>query len=102
MASATSRCNQFLAFCPQSALGYIESRRRDMKNFVIALLLGIAVGGSAAWYFTKSRENKHVRHAQDKLGEKLAASHLTGGDSYDELARHGKVVRRQAHEISSA
>ncbi len=43
-----------------------------------------------------------MRHAQDKLGEKLAAWHLTGDDIKDELAAGGKVVRRQAHEISSA
>ena len=73
-----------------------------MKNFLIALLLGITVGGTTAWYFTRGRENKHVRHAQDKLGEKLAAWHLTGDDIKDELAKGNKVVRRQVSEIGSS
>lgn len=73
-----------------------------MKNFLIALVLGITLGGTTAWYFTKGRENKHVRHAQDKLGEKLAAWHLTGEDIKDELSRGGQVVRRQAKEIGTA
>ena len=73
-----------------------------MKNFLIALLLGITVGGTTAWYFTRGRENKHIRHAQDKLGEKLAAWHLTGDDIKDELAKGGKVVRRQVSEIGSS
>ena|SRR2546422_6752990 len=73
-----------------------------MKHFFIALLLGIAVGGSAAWYFTSGRQNKHIRHAQDKLGEKLAAWHLTGDDVKDELSRTGKVIRRQMHDLSAS
>ena len=72
-----------------------------MKNFLIALLLGITVGGTTAWYFARGRENKHGRHAQDKLGEKLAAWHLTGDDIKNDLARGGNVVRRQASEIGA-
>jgi hyperosmotically inducible protein len=87
-----------------------------MKAF-FALVLGLAVGGAAVWFYVAYRNNPRVQSAQQKLEtaaksardaaqEELRALHLRSDDIKEELGRTGRVVRRAAsdagHAISDA
>jgi len=84
---------------------------------LLALVLGVAVGGAAVWVYSNYRNNPRVQSAEQKVQdvaksardtaqEKLRALHLRPEDIQDELARTGKVVRREAdsagHAIANA
>ena len=83
-----------------------------MKIF-FALLVGIAVGASAVWFYS-SKQGKSAVHttgdqienstksARDTLQEKLKMLDLRSEDIKDDLARTGQVVRRKAREIGQA
>ena len=73
-----------------------------MRNLIIVLLVGITLGGTTAWYFTQGRDNKHIRNAEDKFAEKLAAWHLTGEDIKKDLAQGSQVIRREARDIGGS
>ena len=93
-----------------------------MKNFGIALLLGIIVGAVGFWYFGQERESAGaIRQAEQRadeaaaqakqaLGEaasgvkialaaKLEALQLRAQDVKEDLARSGRLVRRKAREV---
>src|SRR5262245_22733714 len=83
-----------------------------MKLF-LTLLIGIAVGGAAVWFYhTKSGQStakatgeqlENAAHsAKDAFQEKLKVLDLRSDDVKDELARTGRVVRRKAREAGQA
>ncbi len=83
-----------------------------MKIF-FALLVGIAVGASAVWFYSTKQGKSAVRttgdqiessskSARDVVQEKLKMLDLRSEDIRDDLARTGQVVRRKAREISKA
>ena len=83
-----------------------------MKIF-FALLVGIAVGASAVWFYS-TKQGKSAVHttgdqiesstksARDTLQEKLKVLDLRSEDIKDDLARTGQVVRRKAREMGQA
>ena len=87
-----------------------------MRTF-LALVLGIAAGGAAVWFYCTYRDDPRVQSAEQKLEtvaksardtaqNELRVLHLRPEDIRDELARTGQVVRRAAvgagHAIADA
>jgi len=84
-----------------------------MKTFFTGLVLGVVLTVFTGWYFLVARKTQHVRHAQDvtaaalqrtadAIEAKLVAWHLTTPDIQEELAKTGKVVRRQVRDFGTA
>lgn len=95
-----------------------------MKAFIIGLLMGFIIGGSAVWYFIEGRTTPAVRKAEERmaaqaekagdsaqavaeqakqaLAAKLEALDLRAEDILKELAEKGRVVRRKARDIGEA
>jgi hyperosmotically inducible periplasmic protein len=83
-----------------------------MKIF-FALLVGVAVGATAVWFYN-TRQGKSAVHttsdqvessaksARDTLQEKLKMLDLRSEDIKEDLARTGQVVRRKAREVGQA
>jgi hyperosmotically inducible protein len=80
---------------------------------LLALILGLALGGAVVWYFANGRNSAQVQSATDgvenavksagdAIQEKLRALDLRPQDVKDELARSGQVVRRKAKEAGQA
>ena len=74
---------------------------------LLALVLGITIGGAAAWFYCTYRNDPRVRSAEQKVQtaaksgrdaaqNELRVLHLRPEDIKDELARSGQVVRRAA------
>jgi hypothetical protein len=87
-----------------------------MRTF-LALVLGIAFGAAAVWFYSTYRNDPRMRSAGEKMEnaakttrdaaqDKLRALHLSSEDIKNELARTGGVVRREAsaagHVIADA
>jgi osmotically-inducible protein OsmY len=83
-----------------------------MKIF-FTLLVGIAVGASAVWFYSTKQGHSAVhttgdqiestaKSARDLIQEKLKILDLRSEDIRDDLARTGQVVRRKAREVSQA
>jgi osmotically-inducible protein OsmY len=97
-----------------------ELRVPAMKNFLIALLLGIVLGAAASWYFGQpavqqvravaeqkaaDARTAAARAAEDverTLAAKLEAMELRAQQIRDELQETGRVVRRKAREFGEA
>ena len=73
-----------------------------MRDFFIGLAVGVFLTGATAWYFTVARKHPRVQRAWDTVEARLTAWHLRGEDIQQELARTGRVVRRQVREFSTA
>lgn len=94
-----------------------------MKNFLIALLLGILVGALGMWYFQQERESASAIREADRrageaasqakqalgeaasgvkaaLGAKLETLQLRAQDVKEDLERSGRLVRRKAREVT--
>ena len=82
-------------------------------KMLLALALGLAVGGAAAWFYCTYRNDPRVqsagqkvetaaRSARDAASNELRVLHLRPEDLKDELARGGRVVRRAATEAGHA
>ena len=82
-------------------------------RILLALILGLALGAGAVWYFGTGRNNARVQSATTQVGnavrsagdavqEKLRVLDLRPQDVKDELARSGQVVRRKAKEAGQA
>jgi osmotically-inducible protein OsmY len=73
-----------------------------VRDFFIGLLTGILLTSASGWYFFVARKHPRLRHAWDIVDARLTAWHLRGDDIKEELARTGRVLRRQARELGSA
>ena len=80
---------------------------------LLALILGLALGAAAVWYFGIGKNDARVqsftnqvenaaKSAGDAIQEKLKALKLSPDDVKDELAKTGQVVRRKAKEAGQA
>ena len=92
-----------------------------MKNFAIALLIGITIGAGGFWYFGQERgSTPAVQQAERRAGEaaskaraalgeaaaaaksafsaKLEALELRAQDVKEDLARSGRIERRKARQ----
>ena len=76
---------------------------------IIALLLGLVIGGVAVWFYITYRGDPRMQAAGEKVGSaaksareaasnELRVLQLRSEDIKDELARGGQVVRRKAQE----
>lgn len=83
-----------------------------MKTFLV-LVLGIALGGAAVWFYATYRHDPRWQSAEKKVGDaatsareaaqdKIRALHLRPEDLKDELARTGQIVRREASAAGRA
>jgi osmotically-inducible protein OsmY len=88
-----------------------------MRNFMIALLLGIIIGATGFWYLQQERGAAMLREAKEAASKgqqavtgaaadvkqavaaKLEALELRAQDIREELERGGKVVRRKARDV---
>jgi osmotically-inducible protein OsmY len=80
---------------------------------ILALVLGIAVGGAAAWFYMAYRNDPRwhaaeqkvegvAKSARDAAGDDLQALRLRPEDIKEELARTGRIVRREARAAGHA
>jgi osmotically-inducible protein OsmY len=83
-----------------------------MKTFV-ALIIGVAIGAAAWWFFADAKGQRRAHEAQesvesaarsarDTVQEKLKSLDLRPEDIKEELKRSGKVVRKKAQEAGAA
>ena len=83
-----------------------------MRTF-LALVLGLAIGGAAVWFYSNYRNDPRMRSAgqkvetaarsaRDAATNELQVLHLRPEDIKDELARTGRVVRRAASDAGQA
>jgi len=82
-------------------------------RFIITLLVGIALGIAAVWYFNHNKNNSQfqtagqeikstAQNAGDALADKLRSWKLNREDITNELARTGKVMREKANTAGKA
>jgi hyperosmotically inducible periplasmic protein len=80
---------------------------------LIALVLGISIGGAAVWLYSNYRNDPRLqsvgqkvetaaRSARDAATNEMRVLHIRPEDIKDELARTGQVVRRAATEAGQA
>lgn len=80
---------------------------------LLALILGLVIGGGVVWYLSSENARQQVRtagqqvesatrEAGDALHKKLQVMSLRPQDIKDELARGGQVVRRKTLEAGHA
>ncbi len=80
---------------------------------ILALIVGLIVGGVVVGLYVTNRNNPRLRSAQEKVEttaksagdavqNELRVLHLRSEDIKDDLARGGKVVRRSAQEAGHA
>jgi osmotically-inducible protein OsmY len=83
-----------------------------MKTFVV-LLIGVAIGIAAVWYFNHDKNNSQFRsageeikstaqNAGDTLSDKLKSWHLDRDSISNELAKTGKVIREKSSEAGKS
>lgn len=79
---------------------------------LIALILLLAIGAGAYWYFADAQHQREVQRAQnqaakrteemaDAVKERLKDMHLSGPEIRQEIERTGKVVRKKAGEVGA-
>ena len=82
-------------------------------RFILTLLIGIALGIAAVWYFNHNKNNSQfqtagqeikstAQNAGDALGDKLRSWHLDRDTITNELARTGRVMREKADAAGKA
>jgi osmotically-inducible protein OsmY len=82
-------------------------------KFLLVLILGIALGAVAFWYYGNRHEKGRLqsageqiesaaKSAGDTIQDKLRSLNLSGSDISNELARTGRVIRQKAHEAGEA
>ena len=80
---------------------------------LIALVLGISIGGAAVWLYSNYRTDPRLqsvgqkvetaaKSARDAATNEMRVLHIRPEDIKDELARTGQVVRRAATEAGHA
>jgi len=87
-----------------------------MKNLLLALLLGAALGAAGLWFVQKEASRSVQQKAAEAsaaaasaaqdlkrtLATKLEALELRSGEIRSELEKTGQVVRRKAREVGEA
>ena len=79
----------------------------------LALIVGIAIGVAAVWYFHKDHNRSQfqtagdeIKHTAQSVGttfqNKLAQLHLRASDITNELAKTGRVIRQKAQQVGQA
>lgn len=79
----------------------------------LSLIIGIAVGIAAVWYFQRTKNNSQfqtagqeikntAQQAGSTLDEKLRSLHLDKDSITNELARTGRVIRDKANAAGQA
>jgi len=86
---------------PEPKPGKSKSGGAGLKPFFTGLAVGVFLTAATGWYFVAVRHDPRVRHAWNSWDAQLAALHLRGEDIKQELARSGRVVRRQAREFGA-
>jgi hypothetical protein len=82
-------------------------------RFFLTLLVGIAIGIAAVWYFNHNKTNSQfstagqeikstAQNAGDALSDKLRSWHLDRENISNELARTGKVIREKTDAAGKA
>lgn len=73
---------------------------------LFALVLGMAVGAAALFFYTNYRHDPRLQSAGQKVGDaaqnEIQSLHLRPEDIKEELARSGQVVRRAATQAGQA
>jgi hypothetical protein len=80
---------------------------------ILVLVLGVGLGAAAVWFYSNYRNDPRMQSAgqkvenaakttRDAAQDKLRALHLSSDDIKDELARTGRVVRREANAAGQA
>jgi osmotically-inducible protein OsmY len=80
---------------------------------LLALVLGLGLGAAAVWFYSNHGNDPRMQSAEQKVEnaakttrdaaqDKLRSLHLSSEDIKDELARTGRVVRREANAASKA
>lgn len=80
---------------------------------LLALIIGLAIGGAVVWYYHTGEGHNRIqnaggqiqdaaRSARDTLEEKLHQFNLRTNDIKDELAHTGQVIRRTAQNAGQA
>jgi len=83
-----------------------------MRTFV-ALLVGVAIGIAAVWYFNHNTKNSQFKSAGEEIkstaqnagntiSDKLSSWHLDRDSISNELAKTGKVIREKASNAGKA
>jgi hyperosmotically inducible periplasmic protein len=80
-------------------------------RFLLALIIGIAIGAAAIWYFGSHQSSVKsattqiedaAKSAKDTVEEKLRVLDLRTNDIKEELAKTGRVIRKKAGEAGKA
>jgi hyperosmotically inducible protein len=82
-------------------------------RFILTLLIGIALGIAAVWYFNHNKNNSQfltagqeikstAHNAGDAIADKLRSWHLDRDTITNELARTGRVIRDKADAAGKA
>jgi hyperosmotically inducible periplasmic protein len=82
-------------------------------RFFLTLLVGIAIGIAAVWYFNHNKNNSQfatagqeikstAQNAGDALSDKLKSWHLDRQSITNELSRTGKVIREKSSAAGKA
>ncbi len=83
-----------------------------MKLFI--LIIGIAIGGAAVWYYDRSNPGENrlrntgekiessAKSAGNAIQEKLGSLHLSGDEIKEEMAKTGRVIRDNAQKAGQA
>jgi len=80
---------------------------------ILGLVVGLALGGAAVWFYSNHRDDPRLRSAGQKVEtaaksaldaatNEMRVLHVSPEDIKDELARTGQVVRRAANEAGHA
>ncbi len=83
-----------------------------MKTFV-TLIIGVAIGIAAVWYFNHDKNNSQFRsageeikstaqNAGDSISDKLKSWHLDSDSISNELSKTGKVIRDKTSNAGKA
>jgi hyperosmotically inducible periplasmic protein len=82
-------------------------------RFILTLVIGIALGIAAVWYFNHNKNNSHfqtagqeikstAQNAGNALSDKLHSWNLDRDHITNELARTGRVIRDKANAAGKA
>jgi Tfp pilus assembly protein PilO len=69
-----------------------------MKNFIIALLFGVIIGGVGVWYYLEGREKSPVQKAE----EQVKSTSETTKESVATAAQRLALETNGVHEVASS